>query len=70
MQTRLQSIIEANVNLMVGFGISWAANVWVVPSLFGVAMSAKQGFGMVVLFSVLSLIRQYVLRRVFNRWHR
>jgi hypothetical protein len=68
MQTRLQSVLEAKLNLLVGFGASWATNVWVVPWLFGVQMNAKQGLGIVVLFSVISLIRQYSLRRLFNYW--
>ena len=66
-QTRLQSFVEAKVNLLVGFGLSWAVNVWVVPPLFGVQMNAKQGLGVVLLFSVLSIVRQYTLRRLFNR---
>lgn len=66
MQTRLESLLEAKVNLAVGFGIAWFTNVYLAPWLLGVHMSGKQGFGMVVLFSVLSLIRQYTLRRVFE----
>lgn len=67
MQSKLMSAVEAQVNLVVGFGLSWAVNVWLVPWLFGVRMNARQGFGIVVLFSVFSFIRQFVLRRVFNR---
>lgn len=66
MQSRFMSIVEANMNLAVGFLLAWAVNVWVLPFLFGVQVNMRQGFGMTMLFSVLSFARQYLLRRFFN----
>jgi len=58
MQSRWESLVEAKVNLAVGFGVAWVANVYVAP-LLGVRMTGTQGVAMVVMFSVISLIRQY-----------
>jgi hypothetical protein len=68
MQSRWESLVEAKVNLAVGFGVAWVANVYVAP-LLGVRMTGTQGVAMVVMFSVISLIRQYALRRLFNHLH-
>ena len=65
-QSRLMSMIEANVNLVVAFGISWFAQVYLVSWLLEIQISGRQGAGIVLLFSVLSFIRQFVLRRIFN----
>jgi membrane protein implicated in regulation of membrane protease activity len=56
-QTKIGSFIEAWVNIMVGFAINWCANMTVLP-LFG--------FEIGLIFTVVSLVRSYVLRRWFN----
>lgn len=66
-QSRLMSALEAKANLLVAFGISWALQVWVVPILFGVQVNAAQGLGMVSMFTGVSFVRQYLIRRAYNR---
>ena len=56
-QSRLMSMVEANVNLVVAFGISWFAQVYLVSWLLGIQISGRQGAGIVLLFSILSFIR-------------
>lgn len=65
-QTRLGSWLEAWANIAVGFAINWCANMLVLP-LFGFHVTGPQAFGIGVIFTVISLVRSYVLRRVFNR---
>lgn len=65
-QTRLGSWLEAWANIAVGFAINWCANMLVLP-LFGFHVTGSQAFGIGVIFTVISLVRSYVLRRVFNR---
>lgn len=65
MQTRLQSGIETVTSTAVGFGVSWLATLIVLP-WFGHRPSVADGFGITLVFTVLSLIRGYVLRRAFN----
>lgn len=65
-QSRFASSVEAATNTVVGFGISWAATLVVLPA-FGSQVTPSSGFGITCVFAVLSYVRGYVLRRVFNR---
>jgi hypothetical protein len=67
-QTRSQSWFEAWANIAIGFGINLAANLAILP-LFGFHPTVSDAFGIGVLFTVISLIRSFVLRRIFNRLH-
>lgn len=69
MQTKLGSFVEAWANIAVGFGVSFAANLLVLPH-FGFNVTATDALGIGVIFTVISLVRSYVLRRWFNglRW--
>jgi hypothetical protein len=65
MQTKLGSFVEAWANIAVGFSINFVANLLVWP-LFGVPMHASTAFWGGVIFTVISLVRSYILRRWFN----
>ena len=65
MQTRLHSLIEAAANVAVGYSINFVANLTVLP-LFGLAVSAGDAAGIGLVFTGISLVRAYALRRVFN----
>jgi hypothetical protein len=65
-QTRLGSWIEAWANIAIGFAINWTANMLVLP-VFGFDVSATVAFHIGLVFTLISLVRSYVLRRVFNR---
>lgn len=64
-QTRTGSLAEAGANIAVGFSINWCANMVVLP-LFGFHVTGGEAFGIGVVFTVISLVRSYVLRRWFN----
>ena len=64
-QTKLGSFTEAWANIAVGFGINWTANMLVLP-LFGFDVTGSEAFGIGVIFTGISLVRSYVLRRWFN----
>lgn len=64
-QTRTGSAVEALANIVVGFSINWIANLLVLP-LFGFQVTGAQAFGIGLIFTVISLVRSYVLRRWFN----
>ena len=66
MQSRLMSFIEAWANVFVGYWVSVAANYVVLP-WFGFHVSAGQAIGIGVIFTAISLVRSYLLRRWFNR---
>lgn len=64
-QTRTGSLVEAAANIAVGFAINWTANMLVLP-LFGFNVTGAEAFGIGLIFTAISLARQYVLRRWFN----
>ena len=66
-QTKLGSFVEAWANIAVGFAINFTANMIFLP-LFGFStLTAAKAFGIGLVFTAISLVRQYVLRRWFNR---
>jgi hypothetical protein len=64
-QTKTGSIIEAWINVLVGFGISFGCNMTILP-WFGFDVSARQSFEIGLVMTVVSLVRSYLLRRWFN----
>ncbi len=66
-QTKLLSFIEAWANTVVGFVVAFITQVLVFP-MYDVHISMAQDFQIVVIFSVVSIIRSYLLRRAFNKF--
>ncbi|MDI3307515.1 MAG: hypothetical protein QJR07_10470 [Acetobacteraceae bacterium] len=66
-QTRKQSLAEAAVNVLLGYGIAIAAQRAIFP-LFGIRISLTQDLAIGLCFTVVSLVRSYLLRRLFNLW--
>ncbi len=68
MQKPLHSLIEAVVNTASGFVLSMLAVVYVFP-LIGVTMDLRQNFMATGVMTVVSVVRSYAWRRVFNWLH-
>ena len=64
-QSRRMSFIESCANTAVGFLISVAASFVIFP-LLGMQSTAAQNVGAVVLFTFVSIARNYIVRRLFN----
>ena len=67
-QPRWQSAVEAVANVAIGYGVAVAAQVTVFP-LFGFHPPLADNLLIGAIFTVVSLARSFVLRRIFNRWH-
>lgn len=67
-QSRKGSLTESIVNTMIGFWIGVGAQ-WAVFPLFGMSPSFAQNCGIAVCFTIVSIVRSYVLRRLFNRFN-
>lgn len=65
MQTRMESLYEAGVNIVIGYAVNFAANFAILP-LFGFYITFMQNLYMGLLFTVVSMARQYAIRRWFN----
>jgi hypothetical protein len=67
-QSKRASLLESAVNILIGYGVAIAAQKAIFP-LFGIHISTADNVKVAALFTVVSLIRSYVLRRCFNWWH-
>lgn len=69
-QTRLGSFIEAIINVVIGFAINFTANMFIFP-LFGFHIAPGANFMLGMIYTVISVVRSYAVRRWFNaRLHR
>ena len=64
-QTKLGSLIEALMNVAIGFTINFTANLLIFP-LFDMHISLSDNFLMGLIYTVISVARSYVIRRWFN----
>jgi uncharacterized protein (DUF2062 family) len=69
MQSKLHSAIESVTNVFVGYGIAVATQVAVFP-MFGLHTDMASNLAIGGIFTVVSLVRSYALRRLFNLWQR
>jgi Na+/H+-dicarboxylate symporter len=58
--------VEAWANIFVGFTINYAMNAIVFSALLGIAVSWRANVEYGVIMTLVSLLRSYVMRRVFN----
>ena len=65
-QTMRHSIMECWANIAIGFGINYAANLFVLP-LAGLPVSAGGAFWIGAIFTGISVMRSFILRRWFNK---
>jgi len=66
MQNRLNSFIESIANVIIGFLINFIANIYVLP-LFGFNITISQSIQIGLIFTLISIIRSYLIRRWFNK---
>ena len=64
-QTRLGSLIEALMNIGIGLMVSVVANAIVFPR-FGFQPTMGENVAISVIYTAISIARQYILRRWFN----
>lgn len=65
MQSSAMSLVEAVVNVIVGYSVAVATQIIVFPH-FGVHATLDQNLGIGAIFTVMSLVRSFALRRIFN----
>ena len=67
-QPRLQSLIESLANVLLGYGIALGAQLAVFP-LFNIHIPMSSNIAIGIIFTLVSLVRSYALRRLFNWLH-
>jgi hypothetical protein len=64
-QTRLESLLESVVNIFIGYGVALLSQILIFP-MFDIYVSLSTNLWIGAWFTVISLIRSYVVRRWFN----
>ncbi|MBV6486694.1 MAG: hypothetical protein GHHEDOFH_00629 [Pseudorhodoplanes sp.] len=67
MQSRRMSLLEAAANVAVGYVLAIVTQITVFP-LFGWRPSLGDNLLLGAIFTGVSLMRSYLLRRVFDNW--
>lgn len=66
MQSRLHSFIESIANVALGFSVAIASQVAIFP-LFGIHVPLTTNLQIGAWFTVISIVRSYLVRRWFTR---
>ncbi|WP_408005592.1 DUF7220 family protein [Salibaculum griseiflavum] len=67
MQSRRRSLIEAITNVVLGYALAVLTQIVVFP-WFGLQVSLGENLAIGCVFTGISLLRSYALRRLFARW--
>lgn len=68
MQSRKHSALEAVFNVVIGYLVAVLAQIAIFP-VFGLYVPLSDNLLIGAFFTVVSLVRSYCVRRLFNRWH-
>lgn len=66
-QSRQGSLREAWFNTFVGYWINYAANLVILPAFLGVRIGLGTNLVIGLIYTVISVARQYGIRRICNR---
>ncbi len=64
-QSRAMSLVEAIANVAVGYGVAVVTQILIFP-VFGLHTTLAQNLKMGAVFTVVSIARSYLLRRLFE----
>lgn len=64
-QSRLMSLVESLANVLVGYVVAVATQMAVFP-LFGLAVTVTENLLIGLIFTAVSIVRSYALRRGFE----
>jgi hypothetical protein len=65
-QLRRHSFIESISNVAVGYGVALLSQIIIFP-MYGIHIPIGTNIMIGVWFTIISIIRSYVLRRIFNK---
>ena len=67
MQSKKHSIYESVTNVVAGYISAILVQMIIFP-IFNINTSVSENMTIALIFTVVSLIRSYVIRRMFNRY--
>ena len=65
MQSKTHSLIESITNVVVGYLVALLSQIIIFPIL-GIHATIRDNLMIGLWFTIISIIRSYVLRRIFN----
>ena len=68
-QSRYMSAVEAVVSTAIGYIVAVATQMVVFP-IFGLRVGVIENLGIGLAFTAVSIVRSYLVRRLFERHHR
>ena len=69
-QSRVASLAESVMNVLIGYGVALASQLVIFP-MFDVHLPLSDNLAIGAWFTIISLVRSYAIRRWFNaRLHR
>ena len=66
MQTKIKSLTESVINTVVGITMSFIIQIIIYPIL-DIEVDLNQNVIITITFTIVSIFRSYVIRRLFNR---
>ncbi len=67
-QKKRHSFLESILNVAIGFGVALLTQIAVFP-LFGMKVGIADNLAIGGIFTVVSIVRSYYVRRMFNMLH-
>lgn len=65
-QHKADSFIETVTNVVIGFLVAMLTYTFIINPLWGLDSSVWDSFGITSVFMLFSILRQYIIRRLFN----
>jgi hypothetical protein len=66
MQLKKHSLLESFINVLVGYIVALFSQIIIFP-LFNIHVSLRSNIYIGLWFTIISIVRSYLLRRLFNR---
>lgn len=67
-QSHIHSILESIVNVLIGFTVALVSQL-VIFAFYGIKLNIQTNVEITLWFTLVSIIRSYYIRRLFNWWH-
>lgn len=65
-QTKTVSMIESILNVVIGYGVALLSQIIIFP-IYGIDINLKTNIVIGFWFTLISIIRSFTIRRLFNR---
>jgi hypothetical protein len=65
-QTKTHSLIESATNILIGYTVALVSQLVIFP-MYGINIPLSDNIAIGAWFTVVSLVRSYVIRRWFNK---